>query len=160
MAYTFGNNSKPVSTRNNNRRRRETSSSPSTSTYTFDDSNAMFQTAQEFNDGHSLTYSASSSQAGESTDSSVADIEFLRMVEKEQQMKQAYQKRGVEQQMQQSFVMQSSVADASLGYSTDEHDTDYPYDDQGGRRQLHNQPSGRGSGRNMNWSNRAQNTSG
>lgn len=35
-------------------------------------------TNSEYNDGHSLTYSASSSQAGESTDSSeVADIEFL-----------------------------------------------------------------------------------
>ena len=35
-------------------------------------------TQSEYNDGHSLTYSASSSQAGESTDSSeVADIEFV-----------------------------------------------------------------------------------
>lgn len=127
MAYTFNDGSKPVTSRNSNRRRRETSS-PSTSTYTFENSSAMLQTASEFNDGHSLTYSASSSQAGESTDSSsIADLEFIRMVERENS------------QHQDHFIRQSN----SLGYSTDEPDSSF-HEDRGrnsnsGRHGHHHQ---------------------
>lgn len=78
MAYTF-NDDEEI-----HRRRRGSNNNTTQNIYTFGDASELSQ-SNDFNDGNSLTYSASSSQAGESTDSSVADIEFLRMVEKEQQ---------------------------------------------------------------------------
>lgn len=155
MAYTFADEPKPVSTRNTSRRRRESGTG---TTYTFDDSNALFQTAQEFNDGNSLTYSASSSQAGESTDSSVLDIEFLKMVEKDQlhhqqsfYTKQADRSGG----QHQNFFRESSTPETYTGYSTDEPDTDYSYD-----AQMHHRVYKRQSGRSSNRSMRGQISSG
>ena len=140
MAYTFSDRvTKPTSSRSNNRRRRETtsssshnhtSSSPSTATYTFENSSAVLS-ASEFHDGHSLTYSASSSQAGESTDSSLADIE--RMVERDQQLQMITNQNerhgnghghGHSSQSHshsQHFIRQSS----SLGYSTGTDDAEF-----------------------------------
>jgi hypothetical protein len=125
MAYTFGH-----SPRTAGRKHKNTASSQGM--YSFDNSSEVSHGVTEFNDGHSLTYSASSSQAGESTDSSVADIEFLRMVDKDQHIhvleRQAASFRRKEAAVlgvpaahsQRSFRSENSVADSSLGYSTDE----------------------------------------
>jgi hypothetical protein len=137
MAYTFGDDS---ANRGRNRRRRDPYQSPTnaatstaaSSQYTFGDGGGSpeLSGAAEFTDGHSLTYSASSSQAGESTDSSLADIEFLRLVEREQQyhisQKQTAQSfrrqdgsTGNGSSSSAGFNRENSIAADSLGYSDD-----------------------------------------
>jgi hypothetical protein len=130
MAYTFGE-----SPRGTNRRKRDNSHNNNVNAI-FSNSNSSSSENPEFNDGHSLTYSASSSQAGESTDSSIADIEFLRMIDKDQHIhllekasSQSFRKVNVNVSGKgASFRREHSVADSSLGYSTD---GDWPYEDVG-----------------------------
>jgi len=148
MAYTFGESPRT------NRRKRD--NGHSNSNFNNRCNNAIFSNSSssehpaEFNDGNSLTYSASSSQAGESTDSSVADIEFLKMIDKDQHIhllekasSQSFRRVNVNVNANVnvnvnanggtgnggSFRRENSVADSSLGYSTD---GDWPYEDANG----------------------------
>ncbi len=75
------------------------------------------------NDGHSLTYSASSSQAGESTDSSIADITYF--LEQQQHMLQQQNAQRLKSQHHRKSFSNSTLN--SLGYSTDTND----YSEQG-----------------------------
>lgn len=73
------------------------------------------------NDGNSLTYSASSSQAGESTDSSIADITYF--LEQQQHMLQQQNAQRLKHHNQRKSFSREN----SLGYSTDTND----YSEQG-----------------------------
>eukprot|EP00557_Chaetoceros_sp_GSL56_P014475 CAMPEP_0176484992 /NCGR_PEP_ID=MMETSP0200_2-20121128/4806_1 /TAXON_ID=947934 /ORGANISM="Chaetoceros sp., Strain GSL56" /LENGTH=277 /DNA_ID=CAMNT_0017881615 /DNA_START=841 /DNA_END=1674 /DNA_ORIENTATION=- len=125
--------------------------------YTFDAAADFSQGGganNDFNDGNSLTYSSTSSQAESTDSSSLADIEFLRLIDKEhkyhllqKQEAQNIRKRearsgagavvvGVARgrSQQTGFSRQnSSATENSLGYSTD---GDLHFEDESGMGQM------------------------
>jgi hypothetical protein len=121
--------------------------------YTFDASTEFHQGGgHDFNDGNSLTYSSTSSQAESTDSSSLADIEFLRLIDKEhkyhllqKQEAQIIRKReaisssggargGRGPQTQTGFHRQnSSTTENSLGYSSD---GDLQFEDDSGIGQM------------------------
>jgi hypothetical protein len=131
MAYTFGESPRTDS------RKRDNDSHSNTNAIFSNSNSSSLEHYTKFNDGNSLTYSASSSQAEESTDSSVADIEFLKMIDKDQHIhllekasSQSFRRVNVNVSGKgASFRRENSVADSSLGYSTD---GDWPYEDEHG----------------------------
>lgn len=119
--------------------------------YTFDSTTELSQGGgNDFNDGNSLTYSSTSSQAESTDSSSLADIEFLRLIDKEHKyhllQKQEAQNirkreaitgassgRGKSQQMTNGFHRQNSSTENSLGYSSD---GDLQFEDDYGMGQM------------------------
>ena len=93
-------------------------------TYRLDPSTSMDNTE----DGSvSLTYSVSSSQAGESTDSSIADLGVLLQMEAEQKhhlMQQQQAQRQRNSSLRRNFSREKSNCD-SLGYSDDDESVNY-----------------------------------